>query len=109
MTNIPKHNIFGELALIRDIERGGTIIANSDLICLTLNKEDYSQVCSSTIKSESEKNIFFEKIFSRHLNKSSIIEIQHCFREVFLNRGTRIFREGDVIDKIWLVKSGDVL
>jgi hypothetical protein len=109
MANLPKHNIFGELALIRDIERRGTIIANSNLICLTLNKEDYSQICSSTIKSESEKNVFFEKIFSRHLSKSSIIEIQHCFREVFLNRGTRIFEEGEVIDKIWLVKSGDVL
>jgi CRP-like cAMP-binding protein len=101
--------IFGELALIRNAKRSATIVAKTDLTLLTLSKDDFSQIFASTLKSEGEKNEFFEILLGKHLARPAVIEIQNIFNEKRFGRDAEIFKQGGKIKNIYFVKTGDII
>lgn len=108
-------NNIRNLTILKDFDRNSTIISNTELQVLEISTEDLATIYSSTIKSECEKNAFFKKICrffagnAANLDRTSIIEFQNCFKEVNYNRGKHVFQQGDLIDKIYVIKEGDVL
>ena len=104
-----ENSIFGELALIRNAKRSATIVAKTDLTLLTLSKDDFSNIFASTLKSEGEKNEFFEILLGKHLARPAVIEIQNIFKEKKFDRDAKIFKQGGKIENVYFVKTGDVI
>lgn len=115
VNTLKEDGVFGKLSELKGPNKNSTVVAKTELSVLEISQEDFNTIISSTIKSESEKNEFFKAIFrlyvgsKTNLDRTSVIEFQNCFKEETYNRGKFIFQQGDPIDKIYLIKEGDVL
>ena len=108
VNTLRQHQIVGELALIRNTKRAATQVVKVDAALLTLTKTDFESVFACTLKSEGEKNFFFESMFAGYLSKPAIIDIQNSFKEEIVQRGKVLFKEGDIVDSVYQVKQGDI-
>jgi CRP-like cAMP-binding protein len=109
IATLGENKIFGDLALIRNAPRNATIIAKNSVTMLSLSKASFEKIFSSTLKSEGQKIQFFEQLFGARVGKQHIIGIQNLFKERTYQRGSYIFKEGDPIDNIYLIRCGDVM
>lgn len=106
---VKENGSFGELALISNARRAATIICKSDAELLTLNKMDFKKIFSSILVTEEEKFNYFEKMFGEKLGgKTELIELQYKFHEKKYCRNSIIFKEGDPIDYIYIIREGEV-
>jgi CRP-like cAMP-binding protein len=103
------HNFsFGELALINDSPRAATIVCNEYAELLSLNKKDFGQIFAAILATEEEKNIFFMEFFAKRITHSEIIDILYKFESEIYHRGQTIFKEGDLVDYIFIMATGQI-
>lgn len=98
---------FGELALMANDTRSGTIFCTMDSILLSLNKKDFQKIFASSIKNEEEKMQFFEEMF-HDWDKNMIVPFAYIFKEKILPRNAVIYREGDKAEYVYIQKEGEV-
>jgi CRP-like cAMP-binding protein len=107
VASISKGRCFGELALMSTAARAATIYCSLDAMVLTLNKKDFQKIFASSIKSELEKNAFFETMFPTW-DKSLLVTFAYHFKEKKFPRNTIIYQEGEKIRYVYIVKTGEV-
>lgn len=100
---------FGELALFKNNPRSTTIVADQMCQCLVLKKASYQQILSQTALTQNEKTAFFEKMFMPSQTRLNLLEFQYNFKEMTKPQGYRIFKQGDPLKHIYLIKIGEVL
>lgn len=102
-----KHTCFGEMALISSMPRNASIIATEDTFLLSLSESNFKQIFKATISTQLIKNNFFDMIFYG-LSKTQIINLQYVFTEKNIERNKVIFKEGDPIDNIYIIRTGQI-
>mmetsp|Transcript_15499 Transcript_15499/g.13253 ORF Transcript_15499/g.13253 Transcript_15499/m.13253 type:complete len:155 (+) Transcript_15499:547-1011(+) len=98
---------FGEgfLRQVRPIHN--TIIASEDTITLTISRENYLEIINTLIGRMQDKVQFFKELFPS-LKDDKVSKLAYYFGEVHFERGDSIYTEGDSVDHLLLLKSGDV-
>lgn len=100
---------FGELALMNSKPRAATIVALSPCHTGVLVKKDYQSIIGRAMK----KNIdsikdFLKQICSlQHLTNNTLQKLSYYIKEIKTPRGHVVFKEGDEVDGIFLVRSGE--
>ena len=98
---------FGEKALFGKAMRSATVIAVEDCWLLTLKSKAFSQIFESQQQKTKEKLEFFSKVFS-NLWASELKKVIIGFVEVKLDVGRHLFREGDKVDGLYVIKQGEI-
>jgi len=100
---------FGELALMNSKPRAATIVALSPTHTSYLVKRDYKAIIGKAMK----KNIdsikdFLKQICSlQHLTNNTLQKLSYYIKEVKTPRGQVVFKEGEPVDGIYLVRDGE--
>ena len=100
---------FGETALLNKSTRNATIKAITDTECLTLNQEDYQKIMGNV-----ETNRLFKKflIFKKNYTFFEFwdffqcVKIFNCVKEIQLTKGDYLYKQNEISNCIYLLKSG---
>jgi hypothetical protein len=100
---------FGETALLNKSTRNATIKAITDTECLTLNQEDYQKIMGNV-----ENNRLFKKflIFKKSYSFFEFWDFYQCtkifnfLKEITLTKGDYLYKQNEISDCIYLLKSG---
>ena len=100
---------FGETALLNKSKRNATIKAITDTECLTLNQEDYQKIIGNV-----ENNRLFKKflIFKKNYSFFEFWDFYQCtkifnfLKEITLTKGDYLYKQNEISDCIYLLKSG---
>ena len=100
---------FGETALLNKTTRNATIKAITDTECLTLNQEDYQKIMGNV-----ENNRLFKKflIFKNNYSFFEFWDFFQCtkifnyLKEINLTKGDYLYKQNEISDCIYLLKSG---
>jgi CRP-like cAMP-binding protein len=101
---------FGELALIMRKPRAATIRCLEDTHFATLDKVDYEKSLSKIAKKRLHKIVDF----MTHLpcfkgwTSDSVIKFSYFLEKEAFQRNHILFNVGDKVDKVYIVKKGDV-
>lgn len=101
---------FGEYALLYNHPRIASILCTTDTHLAVLSKQSYLQILGSIENKRIENIIFFLKnvpLF-KNWSKSALVRISYFFTELTQNRKTTVFREGETINKVFILKEGEL-
>jgi CRP-like cAMP-binding protein len=101
---------FGEYALLYNHPRIASILCTLDTHLAVLSKQSFLQILGSIENKRIEEIIFFLKNFPvfKNWSKSALVKISYFFTELQLSRKTTVFREGEIIQKVYFVKAGEL-
>jgi len=103
-------NCFGELALMYDAPRAATVTAAEDSQVWTVTRQAFRSALRNRDQTESSNRIGFLKTvkqFSTLRNQQFVLLSQACTSGRY-NKGTVIFKEGDMGDRFYIVEKGEV-
>ena len=100
---------FGEIALIKKTTRNATIKSKNYCKLVTINKSDYNKVMRELEEKRLEKGLkqfkndypLFEYWSLNHL-----IKLMNCFSNLYIYPGEYLFKQNEISDAIYIVKSG---
>ena len=100
---------FGEIALIKKTTRNATIKSKNYCKLATINKSDYNKVMRELEEKRLEKGLkqfkndypLFEYWSLNHL-----IKLMNCFSNLYIYPGEYLFKQNEISDAIYIVKSG---
>jgi len=100
---------FGELALTNSKPRAASILATQDSHFACLSKKDFENIIGEAVKKDFEnKTSVLRNIPAfTHLTKNSLKKLTFYMSEHSINKGTCLFREGEQINGLFLIKKGD--
>jgi CRP-like cAMP-binding protein len=100
---------FGELALLEQKPRMATIRCLKNSHFMVLTKEDYNKVIGKIEKrTYNEKINFLRNIPVLHLlTRTSLGKMTYYFENKSCIRDSYLYKEGDIADYVYIVKSGE--
>ena len=96
---------FGEMGLIFDSKRIATLIAETPVIALSLDIQNYSKIFD--IETSRENVRFIQKFFPMHQNKQTS-DFASYFQLDVLWENNLIYEEEEASDGIYLIKEGEI-
>jgi CRP-like cAMP-binding protein len=101
---------FGELALTDRRPRSATIITKSDCHLAVLDKLSYNRILASLLKQKRIELIDFLQthVLFKSWTKGSILKISYCFEEKSFKKGNVVYKEGQLMENIFLIREGEV-
>lgn len=99
--------VFGEVALQTDAPRAATIIARQKASVTTLSRQVFKKIFASALNKVHEKVDFFKTNFP-FLQNTSLVKFSYEFFEKRYSRGSVLFRQGEPIEEVFLIKEGSV-
>jgi CRP-like cAMP-binding protein len=109
-TTFQKGDSFGELALLHEAPRSGTVTAMSQSMLWVLERKNFKKIVQHVTKLSYEENRSFldsNPLLSQISNDEKTILSSSMIKEVY-DSGKLIFREGDFASSIYLIKNGEV-
>jgi CRP-like cAMP-binding protein len=103
---------FGDLALLRKKPRAATIIANTEHITLAeVDFNSYFQLLNEIELDRINRFIAFSRCYQifNDIPKSYLERFYYLYEQRNYKKGQIIFREGDKLDGIYFIKSGEFL
>jgi hypothetical protein len=111
-------NIFGEMAALSGSPRSATVSAKDDTVVLEIPASTLKDLikCSSgfketidTLYKERAVNNYLKKVpFFEKLEDSSLTRLEDVVNLITYNKGDIIFREGEVGDALYIIRTGFV-
>eukprot|EP00347_Sterkiella_histriomuscorum_P007045 403350459 len=100
---------FGELALITSKPRSANIICISDCHFAVMNKADYERVLQKIeLKIQVMKQEFLQQIsFIKRWSRKNLQNLQYYMSIKEYPRGALVFKEGDRVEYVAIVKTGE--
>jgi len=101
---------FGELALLHDAPRSGTIVAVTDCLLWTLERKNFRKIIEHITKLNYEENLRFIDsipILSHIEQYQKTILSSSLFKEEFEPK-TLIVKKGELANCLYIIKSGEV-
>jgi CRP-like cAMP-binding protein len=101
---------FGELALINSKPRSASILAKTDCHFAALDKGNYNRLLASQMKQKRNDLVEFlqTQVLFQNWTKGSILKISYCFEEKILKKNQFVFKEGDKVEHLYIVRKGEV-
>jgi CRP-like cAMP-binding protein len=100
---------FGELALINDAPRAATIACHKECYFAVIGRQEYQRVLKKIEwKAVQLKIDFFLNLpFLSHWTRHQINKFIYSFSEQAFQRNQTVFHQGDNLNMIYIVKSGE--
>ena len=98
---------FGEIALSTDKPRTASVISSEDTHLVSLTKSNYRAIFDASIRNLAKKASFFATFFS-NCGKELISKFSYVFQERMYNYGQIFYMEGEPLNGVFLIKSGQV-
>lgn len=99
---------FGEMALLQNQKRTATVIAETDVSLLVLEKNDFRKILTALISKKASKMKILKEIFNG-IPEKTMERVCYTFNEVsFRSSGTPVFRKGEQADGVYFVINGEV-
>ncbi|KRX08672.1 Cyclic nucleotide-binding protein [Pseudocohnilembus persalinus] len=101
---------FGEIALMTNSRRTASMVCTEQTYCMELNKSGYDKIIGSYQKMLAKDKIkFFRKYdFFQNIPDSKLLSTIQSIQIQKLQAKTQIYKEGDICDKIYFVKKGEI-
>lgn len=109
VAEIGKGNAFGDYALLNNDRRGASIYAKTNSHFLVLHKDEFMQVLGKVEARKLKDKVEFLStlpIFHKWTERK-IKQISYAFDSKRVSRNHVLFKEGDPIEKVYLVKEGE--
>lgn len=109
VVEISKGESFGELALESSKPRAASAKCKENSHFLTLEKIDYNRMIAKIVRDKRNNVVNFLKtlpIFSG-ITKGSIAKLTYNFKEKDFTKGQTVYKEGDVVNDVFLVTEGE--
>ena len=100
---------FGEIALIKKTTRNATIKSKNYCKLATINKSDYNKVMRELEEKRLEKVLKqFKKDYPlfEYWSLNHLIKLMNCFSNLYIYPGEYLFKQNEISDAIYIVKSG---
>ena len=100
---------FGELALINNKPRAATVTSAGVCHVAYLNKVDFHEILSETIKEEKHERVKAIKsipLLSK-LEGAILVKVPFCVKSRKFTSGEVVYDEGDPADKIYFIEKGE--
>ena len=100
---------FGEIALIKKTTRNATIKSKNYCKLATINKSDYNKVMRELEEKRLEKVLKQFKIdypLFEYWSLNHLIKLMNCFSNLYIYPGEYLFKQNEISDAIYIVKSG---
>ncbi len=109
VAELEKDQVFGELALIKNQPRAATILAKKRSFFAVLDRQTYKRVLMKIEQKRLNKAVGFlhSLPFFKSWTRSTISKFQYFFTRQEFSRNHVVFKEGDPIDYIYLIFSGE--
>ncbi|CAD8084615.1 unnamed protein product [Paramecium sonneborni] len=98
---------FGEVSLFRNEPRAATLIALETLHLGALNKTNYLRIFESKLEKLNFTLGMLSKLFPQS-SKENVIQLSFDFQKKIYSINSTIFKQGDVVDGLYLIFSGIV-
>ncbi|CAD8156011.1 unnamed protein product [Paramecium octaurelia] len=98
---------FGDMALTTDKPRAASIVTNTDLQVLSLNKANFKKIFEKQIKAQQEKIEYFLKMFPS-MTKFKISKLIMYFSQYKYPPNYKIWKQNDIVDGLFLLKEGEI-
>jgi CRP-like cAMP-binding protein len=101
---------FGDLALIDNKPRAASIRTLETCHFAVLDRSNYQRILASIMKQKKMELVDFlqtQSIF-KSFTKGSLAKLSYCFEEKNFGKDFILFHEGNKVDFLYLVKSGEV-
>ena len=103
---------FGELALINEEARSGTArVGAKPAVLVTMKKTDYLSMIAGSLRHEIRQKldcIGQERVFSQ-LAPSALRAMAYYFKSRRFRRGETIYRQGDEVDGVYMLRTGECM
>ena len=102
---------FGELALLDGKPRLATIKALTNCHIMTITKQDYERTLAAIDQKRRALKVNFVKkipIFSK-LTRTFLTKLSYSLKPLKVTKGNFLFREGDIADRVFIVKEGEFI
>jgi cAMP-dependent protein kinase regulator len=102
---------FGELALLDGKPRMATIKALKNCHIMTITKLDYERTLQAIDSKRRALKVNFVKkipIFSK-LTRTFLTKLSYSLKPLHVTKDCYLFREGDIADKVFIVKEGEFI
>lgn len=100
---------FGDIALIKRCQRNATIKALIDSKVVSIDKYDYNKILREIEEKRLETQLKdFRKSYPlfQYWNLNQLIRLFNCFSKQILNQGEYLYKQNEISDSIYIVKSG---
>ena len=98
---------FGEINQ-KGIARSETVIAVEDLHVVSLNAQDYLEIFEEPIREKNERAEIFRSLFGDKFGSRYLAKLTDLFHAHRYNFKEKIYEQGDDIDGIFMVRTGEV-
>ena len=110
MKTLGQGQTFGELGLLLHTHRTALIMAKETLHLIVLSKKDYKEILMlAESKKMNEKIEFFAKHVIKDATRDTVAKYCYAFEKINGTMNQIIYKEGDEVNKFYLVKNGNVL
>lgn len=100
---------FGDLGIIRDKPRSATIICKDDCSFGILFSEEFKNIFSVVERKKFDEKIeFFKEFLLKKVNENDLVKFVYAFEKRKLIRNEILYKEGDKINAVYLIKKGEV-
>lgn len=108
--NIGKGRIFGELGLIMKKTRATTIMVKEKVHFGVMTKEDYEEILMN-LEAERvyRKILMFRKYLPPLVGQETVTKFAYLFEKVKYKLNQQVFSKGDLANKVFFIKFGEVL
>lgn len=102
---------FGELALLYNAPRAATIIADSESVCFSLDRDCFVNIVKeSAVKRRKRYDEFVQKIeILNELNSYERQKLTDCMQTETYQKDSVIIKQGDMGDKFYFVEEGNCI
>lgn len=101
---------FGEVSLLRNKPRSATVIAIEDCHLAVLDKKAFEDILVKAEREKIEKNLeFFNQVFGVSISREIVSRLAYSFEKRSVPLEGTIFKEGDGVETIMIIKKGEVM
>ena len=102
--------MFGDIALITGNQRSATVVCKTDCYFATLNLHNYNLILKkdNMRKYSSKSGFFYSIVFGSHIEDITLMEMVKGFVHHSYPKPTTIFKEGDPVRNIYVIKRGEI-
>ena len=100
---------FGELALLYDAPRAANIVASTDVVLWSLDRNTFNHIIKNAVQQKREKyESFLESVeLLKSLDKNEKTKLSDVLKEEWFEKGDFIIKEGDQTgDRFYMVIEG---
>ena len=100
---------FGDLGIIRDKSRSATIVCKEDCSFGILMADEFRSIFAVVERKKFDEKVqFFKEYFIRNVEENDLVKFVYAFQKRRTIRNEILYKEGDKIKEVFLIKKGEV-